>query len=41
MAAVTAPPAPFVPERYHHQPGYAMFVAGFRAGKRVSRSTQS
>jgi hypothetical protein len=29
---VKAPSAPFVPEQYHHQLGYAMFVAGFGAG---------
>jgi FAD/FMN-containing dehydrogenase len=27
--AVNAPPAPFVPEQYHFQPGYALLVTGF------------
>ncbi|MFP5219486.1 MAG: FAD-binding oxidoreductase [Actinomycetes bacterium] len=29
MAALNAPPAPFVPEQHHHQPGYAAVVVGF------------
>lgn len=29
IAAMNAPPAPFVPEHYHLQPGYAVVVAGF------------
>jgi FAD/FMN-containing dehydrogenase len=29
VAGLNAPPAPFVPEQYHHQPGYALVVAGF------------
>ncbi|MEV6325090.1 FAD-binding oxidoreductase [Nocardia sp. NPDC051787] len=28
-AAMSAPPAPFVPEHYHFVPGYALIVAGF------------
>jgi len=28
IAGLDAPPAPFVPEKYHHQPGYALVVAG-------------
>jgi len=32
MAAMNAQPAPFVPEQYHHQPGYALMLAGFGAG---------
>jgi Berberine and berberine like len=28
IAGLNAPPAPFVPERHHHQPGYALIVAG-------------
>ncbi len=28
LAALNAPPAPFVPERYHFQPGYAVIVVG-------------
>jgi hypothetical protein len=29
IAGLNAPPAPFVPEQHHHQPGYALVVAGF------------
>ena len=29
IAGLNAPPAPFVPEQHHHQPGYALIVAGF------------
>ena len=29
IAGLNAPPAPFVPEQYQHQPGYAMMIAGF------------
>jgi hypothetical protein len=28
-AALTAPPAPFVPVEHHHKPGYALLLAGF------------
>lgn len=28
-AALTAPPAPFVPVEHHHQPGYALLLVGF------------
>ena len=28
-AALTAPPAPFVPVEHHHKPGYALLVTGF------------
>ena len=31
VAALNAPPAPFVPEQYHFQPGYALLVAAFGA----------
>ncbi|MFF0280787.1 MULTISPECIES: FAD-binding protein [Rhodococcus] len=31
IAGVNAPPAPFVPEQYHLQPGYAFLVTGFGA----------
>ncbi|MDT4892735.1 MAG: hypothetical protein QOE97_1770 [Pseudonocardiales bacterium] len=31
IAGMNAPPAPFVPEEYHHQPGYALVVVGFGA----------
>jgi FAD binding domain/Berberine and berberine like len=29
IAGLNAPPAPFVPGEHHHQPGYALVVAGF------------
>ncbi|HLI39240.1 MAG TPA: FAD-binding oxidoreductase [Streptosporangiaceae bacterium] len=29
VAGLNAPPAPFVPGRYHHRPGYALVIAGF------------
>jgi len=29
IAGLNAPPAPFVPEQYHFQPGYALVVTGF------------
>ena len=28
-AGLNAPPAPFVPVEYHHQPGYSLLLAGF------------
>ena len=31
IACLNAPPAPFVPEEHHLQPGYALIVAGFGA----------
>jgi hypothetical protein len=31
IAAVNAPPAPFVPQRYHFAPGYALLLTGFGA----------
>ena len=31
IAGLNAPPAPFVPEKYHFRPGYALIVAGFGA----------
>jgi hypothetical protein len=31
IAAVNAPPAPFVPQRYHLAPGYALLLTGFGA----------
>jgi FAD/FMN-containing dehydrogenase len=37
MGAVTAPPAPFVPEQYHFQPGFAVLVAGFGNGDEHTR----
>ncbi|GAA2901635.1 FAD-binding oxidoreductase [Pseudonocardia halophobica] len=29
IAFVNAPPAPFVPEQHHHQPGYVLLLGGF------------
>ncbi|MFB0833013.1 FAD-binding oxidoreductase [Arthrobacter halodurans] len=29
LAGLNAPPAPFVPEQYHFQPGYALLLTGF------------
>ena len=29
IAGLSAPPAPFVPEAYHHAPGYGLLVVGF------------
>ncbi|NBH12480.1 FAD-binding oxidoreductase [Amycolatopsis sp. SID8362] len=29
LAGLNAPPAPFVPEAHHFQPGYALLIAGF------------
>jgi FAD/FMN-containing dehydrogenase len=31
IAGMNAPPAPFVPEQFHHLPGYALVVVGFGA----------
>ncbi|WP_237706695.1 FAD-binding oxidoreductase [Kribbella flavida] len=31
IAGLNAPPAPFVPEQYHFQPGYGLIVVGFGA----------
>jgi FAD/FMN-containing dehydrogenase len=31
IAAINAPPEPFVPEQYRFQPGYALLIAGFGA----------
>jgi FAD/FMN-containing dehydrogenase len=33
IAGLNAPPAPFVPEQHHHQPGYALVVAGFGSAR--------
>jgi len=33
IAGLNAPPAPFVPEQHHHQPGYALAVAGFGSAR--------
>lgn len=37
IAALNAPPAPFVPEQFHHQPGFALLVAGFGSPEEHSR----
>jgi FAD/FMN-containing dehydrogenase len=29
LAGLSAPPAPFVPEQYHHAPGFGLLVVGF------------
>lgn len=34
MAALNAPPAPFVPEHLHFKPGYALMVTGFGSAER-------
>jgi hypothetical protein len=34
IAGLNAPPAPFVPEQHHHQPGYVLAVAGFGSAGR-------
>jgi FAD/FMN-containing dehydrogenase len=33
IAGMNAPPASFVPEEFHHQPGYALVVVGFGAAE--------
>jgi len=33
IAGMNAPPAPFVPQEYHHQPGYALVVVGLGAAE--------
>jgi hypothetical protein len=38
IAGLNAPPAPFVPEPHHHQPGYALVVAGFGSAGSTTRS---
>ena len=37
IAALNAPPAPFVPEKHRLQPGYALIVAGFGADAEHAR----
>jgi berberine-like enzyme len=37
IAALSAPPAPFVPEQYHFAPGYAVIVAGFGSAEDHAR----
>ncbi|RSD22782.1 FAD-binding oxidoreductase [Amycolatopsis eburnea] len=33
LAGLNAPPAPFVPEAHHFQPGYALLIAGFEGAE--------
>lgn len=40
VAGMNAPPAPFVPEQYHFQPGYALVVVGFGSAGEHERATQ-
>lgn len=41
LAALNAPPAPFVPEPYHFQPGYALILTGFGpAGQHAALAEQ-
>ncbi|HEY0620180.1 MAG TPA: FAD-binding oxidoreductase [Kribbella sp.] len=37
IAALNAPPAPFVPEQHHFQPGYALTVTGFSSAEEHAR----
>ena len=37
IAAVNAPPAPFVPAQHHHTPGYALLLTGFDSAPGHSR----
>src|SRR5882757_5283993 len=34
FGGLNAPPAPFVPEQHHHQPGYGLLVGGFGSSDR-------
>ncbi|MEU4193036.1 FAD-binding oxidoreductase [Kribbella sp. NPDC026611] len=38
VAAVNAPPAPFVPAEYHFRPGYALIVVGFGTAEEHART---
>ena len=38
IGAINAPPAPFVPEQYHFQPGYAVIVTGFGSAEEHARA---
>ena len=37
LAGISAPPAPFVPEPYHHAPGYALLIVGFGSAEDHAR----
>lgn len=40
IAGLSAPPAPFVPERYHHAPGFALLVVGFGSAEEHQQAVQ-
>jgi FAD/FMN-containing dehydrogenase len=40
LAGMNAPPAPFVPERFQLQPGYALVVVGFGSAEQHARATR-
>lgn len=40
LAALNAPPAPFVPEPYHFQPGYALLITGFGPAEQHAAAAQ-
>jgi hypothetical protein len=40
VGAVNAPPAPFVPEQHHFQPGYVILLTGFGADEEHGRLVQ-
>ena len=41
IAGLNAPPEPFVPEQYRHQPGYALMVVGFGSAEEHAATLQS
>ena len=41
IAGLNAPPEPFVPEQYRHQPGYALMVVGFGTAEEHAATLQS
>lgn len=40
LAALNAPPAPFVPQSYHFQPGYALLLTGFGPAEEHTAMTE-
>lgn len=40
IAGLSAPPAPFVPEQYHHAPGFALLVVGFGSAEEHQTAVQ-
>ena len=38
LAGISAPPEPFVPEPYHHAPGYALLIVGFGSAEDHARA---